>query len=60
MLNYLVRQRTLYKEDNVNFYCIQNVYQRLTNCYGGHAGLTYEENDAGGVTALIHIDKEVL
>lgn len=60
MLNYLVRQRPLYKEDNVNFYCIQNVYQRLTNCYGGHAGLTYEENDAGGVTALIHIDKEVL
>lgn len=60
MLNYLVRQRTLYKEDNVNFYCIQNVYQRLANCYGDHAGLSYEENDDGGVTANIRIDKEVL
>ncbi len=60
MLNYLVRRRTLYKEDNVNFYCIQNVYQRLENCYGEHADLTYEENDDGGVTAVICIDKSVL
>lgn len=60
MLNYLVRRRTLYKEDNVNFYCIQNVYQRLSNCYGNHADLTYEENDDGGVTAVIRIDKQVL
>ena len=60
MLNYLVRRRTLYKEDNVNFYCIQNVYQRLQNCYAEHADLTYEENEDGGVTAVIRIDKEVL
>ena len=60
MLNYLVRCGTLYKEDNVNFYCIQNVYLRLQNCYGDHADLTYEENADGGVTAVIRIDKEVL
>lgn len=60
MLNYLARRNTLYKEDNVNFYCIPNIYQRLQNCYGNHASLTYEENANGGVTAVICIDKEVL
>lgn len=60
MLNYLVKQRTLYKEDNVNFYCIQNVYQRLTNCYGKECSLTYSENRNGGVTATINISKSVL
>lgn len=60
MLNYLVRRRTLYKEDNLNFYCIQNVYQRLCNCYGGQADLIYEENADGGVTATISIAKNAL
>lgn len=60
MLNYLVKQRTLYKEDNVNFYCIQNVYQRLSNCYGENSSLIYEENKEGGVTAIIRIAKNVL
>lgn len=60
MLNYIVRRKTLYKEDNVNFYCIQNVYQRLQNCYGKHSDLAYEENKDGGVTAIIRIDKQVL
>lgn len=60
MLNYLVRRRTLYKEDNLNFYCIQNVYQRLCNCYGNQADLVYEENADGGVTAIIRIAKSVL
>lgn len=60
MLNYLVRQKTLYLENNVNFYCIQNVYMRLHNCYGKQADLVYEENNDGGVTAVICIDKEKL
>lgn len=60
MLNYLVKQRTLYQEDNVNFYCIQNVYQRLQNCYGTDSSLTYAENTDGGVTATIQIAKKVL
>ena len=60
MLNYLVRRRTLYKEDNPNFYCIQNVYQRLCNCYGGQADLIYKENADGGVTATISIAKNAL
>lgn len=60
MLNYLVKQQTLYKEDNINFYCIQNVYQRLRNCYGSNSSLTYEENTDGGVTATIRIAKKVL
>lgn len=60
MLNYLVKQRTLYREDNVNFYCIQNVYQRLQNSYGAEGSLTYEENLDGGVTAQIRIGKRAL
>lgn len=60
MLNYIVRRRTLYKEDNVNFYCIQNVYQRLQNCYGQHSDLSYFENEDGGVTAIIRIAKQAL
>lgn len=60
MLNYLVKQRTLYKDDNINFYCIQNVYQRLTNCYGKEFRFFYEENKDGGVTATIQISKSVL
>lgn len=60
MLNYIVKQRTLYKDDNVNFYCIQNVYQRLTNCYGENCSLSYQENSDGGVTATICISKKVL
>lgn len=60
MLNYLVKRKTLYREDNVNFYCIQNVYQRLQNCYGTDSSLTYSENADGGVTATIQIAKRVL
>lgn len=60
MLNYLVKQKTLYKEDNLNFYCIQNVYQRLQNGYGEHSSFSYEENTDGGVTAIIRIAKAVL
>ncbi|GEM_PF-4218663 len=60
MLNYLLKQRTLYRDDNVNFYCIQNVYQRLQNCYGQHFALYYEENDQGGVTVCISIEKMAL
>lgn len=60
MLNHLIRQRTLYREDQVNFYCIQNVYARLHNCYGEHFRFSYEENSSGGVTAVIQIEKSVL
>lgn len=60
MLNYLVRQKTLYREDNVNFYCIQNVFHRLYNCYGENSSLLYTENADGGVTATIRIAKKVL
>lgn len=60
MLNHLIKQRTLYQENQVNFYCIQNVYSRLQNCYGENFRFTYEENSSGGVTAVIQIDKSVL
>lgn len=60
MLNHLIKQRTLYQENAVNFYCIQNVYSRLHNCYGENFSFTYEENSSGGVTAIIRIAKNVL
>ncbi len=60
MLNALAEQKTLYKEDNVNFYGIQNVYQRLENYYGQDGTLRYEENETGGVTAIITIKKTAL
>lgn len=60
MLNRLVKQKTLYKEDNVNFYCISNIFQRLQNSYGENSSLTYSENKSGGVTATISIPKDML
>lgn len=60
MLNDLVLKNPLYKEDNVNFYSIQNVYQRLSNYYGTNASLVYKENETGGVTAVIQISKTAL
>lgn len=60
MLNDLVVQKTLYKEDNVNFYSIQNIKQRLSNYYGNNSSLIYKENTDGGVTAVIQIKKTAL
>lgn len=60
MLNYLAEQKTLYKENNVNFYSIQNVYQRLENFYGTEFTFRYKENETGGVTACITISKKAL
>lgn len=60
MLNSLVEQKTLYKNNNINFYSIQNVYQRLENYYGKESSLKYEENRTGGVTARIRISKKAL
>ncbi|MFV0362513.1 MAG: sensor histidine kinase [Suipraeoptans sp.] len=60
MLNYLLQQRTLYDDDKPNFYCIQNVYQRLQNKYGDSFKLYYEENSDGGVTVCMEFEIDAL
>lgn len=57
LLNHLLCQEEIENKTESNFYCIQNIQRRLRACYGQNSSFSYEENEAGGVTAKIQIPK---